>query len=62
MKGSKNTNNARDWTDTETEAWMGLVKAQQLLSRKVEDELKNLYTQCCTTCKKSVSRTFYKWV
>jgi len=40
MKGSKNTNNARDWTDTETEAWMGLVKAQQLLSRNVEDELK----------------------
>ena len=46
MKGSKNTNNTRDWTDTETEAWMGLVKAQQLLYRKVEEELKKKGYPC----------------
>ncbi len=46
MKGSKYKNNAKNWTDTETEAWMGLVKAQQLLYRKVEEELKKKGYPC----------------
>jgi len=40
MKGSKNTDNAGKWTETEASAWTGLVQAQQCLIDKVEDELK----------------------
>ena len=40
MKGSKNTDNAGKWTETEASAWTGLVQAQQCLIDKVEEELK----------------------
>jgi DNA-binding MarR family transcriptional regulator len=40
MKGDKNKNDTRKWTETEASAWTGLVQAQQTLIDKVEVELK----------------------
>jgi DNA-binding MarR family transcriptional regulator len=40
MKENKDTNKNRKWTETEADAWTGLVQAQQRLIDKVEQELK----------------------
>ena len=40
MKREKNSGKKNDWTDTETQAYLGLVRAQQYLNRKVEEELR----------------------
>ena len=36
----KKSDNTSKWTETETQAWIGLVKAQQHLIDKIEEELK----------------------
>ena len=40
MKGDKDTNKNKKWTEAEASAWIGLVQAQQSLVDKVEEELK----------------------
>jgi len=40
MKGNKDTDKNKKWTETEASAWIGLVQAQQSLVDKVEEELK----------------------
>lgn len=40
MKKKSGMENYKNWTDSQTSAWTGLVKAQQHLLNKVEEELK----------------------